>query len=497
MPPPLAPLRSPLPPGSALEPPPDAPFEWAVSTGGSASSIAPDGAGGAFVTGIFSGSRWFGSTTLECYNSYDTFLMHVTALGAIDWAIQGDMPDSFGRSLTHDGAGGALVTGCFSGSSGISSTRAFVMHVVRSGVIDWVAVTSGTSFEGAYFTAGTSNLAQGTGIVSDGAGGALVTGWFSGVASFGLTSLESRGNLDVFVMHVTASGAIDWAVQAGGAAYDEGMGIAGDGAGGALVTGAFTGKAVFGTTLLGSRGSKDVFAMHVTTSGTIDWAVRAGGTFDDQGNGIAYDGAGGALVTGWFNDVASFGNSSLKSRGDLDVFAMHVTASGAIDWAVQAGGTSDDSGNGIASDGAGGALVTGAFNGAASFGSTTLETVSRLRGDYDGFVTHVTASGVIDWARSTGGTLTAWGYGIAQRDEVGGFLVTGTFMGNVSLGSSTIAGQPIQTNTFAASLMPPLPPPPLPRPPSTPVNTGFSWFTIFIDPSLAVMILFACALLFW
>ena len=176
---------------------------------------------------------------------------------------------------------------------------------------------------------------------------------------------------------------------------------------------------------------------------------------------------------------------------------MHVTASGAIDWAVQAGGTSDDSGNGIASDGAGGALVTGAFNGAASFGSTTLETVSRLRGDYDGFVTHVTASGVIDWARSTGGTLTASGYGIAQRDEVGGFLVTGTFMGNVSLGSSTIAGQPIQTNTFAASLMPPLPPPPLPRPPSTPVNTGFSWFTIFIDPSLAVMILFACALLFW
>ena len=217
MPPPLAPLRSPLPPGSALEPPPDAPFEWAVSTGGSASSIAPDGAGGAFVTGIFSGSRWFGSTTLECYNSYDTFLMHVTALGAIDWAIQGDMPDSFGRSLTLDGAGGALVTGCFSGSSapGISSARAYVMHVMRSGVIDWVAVAGGTSFDNAYFTAGTSNLAQGTGIVSDGAGGALVTGWFSGVASFGSTSLESRGDLDVFVMHVTASGAIDWAVQAG------------------------------------------------------------------------------------------------------------------------------------------------------------------------------------------------------------------------------------------------------------------------------------------
>jgi hypothetical protein len=476
-------------------PSPDAPFEWAVSSGGTASSIAPDGAGGAFVTGIFSGRQLFGSTTLEGYNSYDTFLMHVTALGAIDWAIQGNMSDSFGRSLTHDGAGGALVTGCFSGSS--APARAYVMHVMRSGVIDWVAVAGGKSFDNAYFTAGTSNLAQGTGIVSDGAGGALVTGWFSGVASFGSTSLESRGDLDVFVMHVTASGAIDWAVQAGGTVNDDGLGIASDGAGGALVTGAFTGKALFGTTLLGSRGSKDVFVMHVTTSGAIGWAVRAGGTFDDQGHGIAYDGAGGALVTGWFSGEASFGNSSIKSHGDFDVFAMHVTASGAIDWVVQAGGTSDDSGNGIASDGAGGALVTGTFNGAASFGSTTLETVSRLRGDYDGFVMHVTASGVIDWARSTGGTLNAWGNGIAQRDEVGGFLVTGTFMGNVSLGSSTIAGQPLQINSFAASLMPPPPPPPLPPPPSPPVNSGFSWFTSVIDPSLAVVLLFACALLLW
>jgi hypothetical protein len=293
-------------------PSPEAPFEWAVSSGGSASSIAPDGAGGAFVTGIFRGRQLFGSTTLEGYNNYDTFLMHVTALGAIDWAIQGNMSDSFGRSLTHDGSGGALVTGCFSGSS--APARAYVMHVMRSGVIDWVAVAGGKSFDNAYFTAGTSNLAQGTGIVSDGAGGAL---------------------------------------------------------------------------------------------------------------------------------------------------------------------------------------VTGTFNGAASFGSTTLETVSRLRGDYDGFVMHVTASGVIDWARSTGGTLNAWGDGIAQRDEVGGFLVTGTFMGNVSLGSSTIAGQPLQINSFAASLMPPPPPPPLPPPPSPPVNSGFSWFTSVIDPSLAVVLLFACALLLW
>ena len=90
------------------------------------------------------------------------------------------------------------------------------------------------------------------------------------------------------------------------------------------------------------------------------WAVQAGGGFYDEGHGIAHDGAGGALVTGFFSGKASFGSMSLTSQGrSADAFVMRVTASGAIDWAVQAGGASYDGGHGIAHDGAGGALVTG------------------------------------------------------------------------------------------------------------------------------------------
>ena len=156
----------------------------------------------------------------------------------------------------------------------------------------------------------------GYGITYDGVGGALVTGFFSGNASFGSTSLTSRGTEDAFVMHVTASGAIDWAVQAGGADTNTGgYGIAHDGAGGALVTGDFNGKVSFGSTSLTGQGNCDAFVMHVTASGAIDWAVQAGGASQDQGYGIAYDGAGGALVTGHFSGNASFGSTSLTSRG--------------------------------------------------------------------------------------------------------------------------------------------------------------------------------------
>jgi hypothetical protein len=61
--------------------------------------------------------------------------------------------------------------------------------------------------------------------------------------------------------------------------------------------------------------------------------------------GIANDGGGGALVTGYFSDGdASFGSTSFTSQGPSwspdpsgpsDAFVMHVTAMGAIDWAVR------------------------------------------------------------------------------------------------------------------------------------------------------------------
>ena len=55
----------------------------------------------------------------------------------------------------------------------------------------------------------------------------------------GATSLTSSGNYDIFVMHVTSAGVIDWAVRAGGSSHDYGVGIAADGSGGSLVTGYF------------------------------------------------------------------------------------------------------------------------------------------------------------------------------------------------------------------------------------------------------------------
>ena len=358
-------------------------LDWAIQVDGTSdvrsSGIATDGAGGALVTGSFDGNAFFGATLLTSRGDFDPFVMHVTASGTIDWVVQaGGESYNLANGIAHDGAGGALVTGDFRGVASFGSTLltsrgffdAFVMHVTASGAIDWAVQVGDTSSDS---NRPTLSEVRGSGIAHDGVGGALVTGFFTGKALFGSTSLASSGSFDAFVMHVTASGAIDWAVQAGGKYFDVPNGIAYDGAGGALVTGYFTGNSFFGSTLLASRGGSDVFVLHVTASGAIDWAVQAGGTLDDEGLGIAYDGVGGALVTGFFSETATFDSTSFTSQGLSDAFVMHVTAAGFVDWVVQAGGTFYTAGWGIAYDGgSGSALVTGYFMGSASFGLTSL-----------------------------------------------------------------------------------------------------------------------------
>jgi hypothetical protein len=154
-----------------------------------------------------------------------------------------------------------------------------------------------------------------------------------------------------------------------------------DGGGNALVTGVFVGTASFATTptatALTAAGNSDVFVAKLAgADGACAWAVRAGGPGGDRGLGLAVDGGGNALATGFFSGTASFATTPaatvLASAGGNDVFVAKLAgADGAWLWAVPAGGAFDDQGQGIAVHGDALALVTGTFT-AATFGSVVL-----------------------------------------------------------------------------------------------------------------------------
>ncbi|PXY79355.1 MAG: hypothetical protein CXX81_02760 [Methanobacteriota archaeon] len=192
---------------------------------------------------------------------------------------------------------------------------------------------------------------------------------------FGSTTLSSSGGAEIFVAKVSSSGSWEWAVKAGGSLWDGGASIAVDLNGNVFVTGKFESTASFGSTTLTSadgESSRDIFVAKLSNSGTWLWAVRAGGPSGDYGVGIAVDNTGNAFVTGDFKATANFGSTTLSSSGDADIFVAKLSGSGSWIWATKAGGTSNDYGAEIVVDSNGNPLVTGSFESTATFGSSSV-----------------------------------------------------------------------------------------------------------------------------
>jgi hypothetical protein len=111
-----------------------------------------------------------------------------------------------------------------------------------------------------------------------------------------------------------------WAKRAGGIDYDYGNGIARDGASNIFITGRFSGSATFGSTTLNSKGLSDIFVAKYDDSGKLLWVTQAGGTSNDYGQKVAIDNSGDVIVVGYFANSAVFGTITLSCAGGSDIF---------------------------------------------------------------------------------------------------------------------------------------------------------------------------------
>jgi len=264
-------------------------------------------------------------------------------------------------------------------------------------------------------------------IATDSQGNLYVTGEFQGIATFGPFILTSSGASDIFAAKLGPAGDFLWAVSAGGTNSDEARDITVDNAGNALLTGIFQETATFGTYTITSSGMHDIFAAKIDPAGNFLWAVRAGGENYDQGFGIATDSADNVWLTGNFALTASFGTYTLTTTGLYDVFAAKLDPVGNFLWAVKAGGASYDFGKGIAVDSAGNACLTGNFYDTASFGSYTISSA----GCDDVFTAKLDSAGNWLWAACAGGTSFDRGQNIAI-DSAGNIWLTGSIGGGTA-----------------------------------------------------------------
>ena len=298
-------------------------------------TIVSDGAGGAIVT-------WH---DLRSGTNNDIYAQHVLASGAVDpaWPADGRalctaVYEQTYPTIAADGAGGAIVTWMDLRSG--ANYDIYAQHVLASGAVDPAWPANGR----ALCTA--ANNQQVPTIVSDGAGGAIVS-WHDA---------RSGTSWDIYAQHVLASGAVDPAWPGNGralctAVYDQTYPVmVADGAGGAIVTWWDYRSGTY----------YDIYAQHVLAGGAVDPAWPADGRAlctaanTQQYPTIVSDGSGGAIVT-WYD---------LRSGTANDIYAQHVLASGAVDPAWPADGralctaTNNQLNPTIVSDGAGGAIVT-------------------------------------------------------------------------------------------------------------------------------------------
>ena len=417
---------------------------WARGAGGTGNdegySIAIDSQGNQYVTGEFEGTATFGNYTLTVGgggedDNCDMFVAKLNPSGNWLWAIQvGGTGYDMGMDIAVDGSGNAYVTGTF------EETVSFGSHsLTANGRSDlFVAKLSPSGNWLWAVKAGGPSYDIVSGIAVDGEGNIFVTGFFRFSASFGsfnLTATGEAGREDIFAAKLDSSGNWLWAVNAGGTYLDIAKGIAVDGEGNAYVTGSIVDTAIFGNHSLTSNGQHDIFVAKLSPSGNWLWATKAGGEEGDDGYSIVVDSSGNAYVTGYFTETATFGNHSLTANGDYDIFVAKLSPSGNWLWAVKAGGINIDEGYGIAIDGAGNAYVTGHFDGTAIFGSYSL----IVNGFYDIFAAKLSPSGNWLWATKAGGTDYDYGYGYGIAiDGAGNAYVTGAFVGSFTFGSHTL-----------------------------------------------------------
>ncbi|RYE17066.1 MAG: T9SS type A sorting domain-containing protein [Sphingobacteriales bacterium] len=432
-------------------------YEW-VETEGSefgdgGMDVVADLDANSFVTGYFAGTVQFGNTLLTSQGDQDIFIAKYDSDGNVIWANSAGSPEGadVGESIALDDAGNVYITGRFNGVA-IFGNVEITSHL---DTYDGINYYNDDIFVAKYSPAGTFLWVReaggnyndsGMGIDVDALGNTYITGFYDTEADFGTTTLSTSGGQHAFVAKYNTSGMLQWAETSTGDTYEQGNDIATDDLGNSYITGHFVGHAFFDGNQFTSTGetfpgdptvyywNEDIFTAKFSPTGTNLWVESAGGTGYDQGLGIDIDNAGNSYITGFYAGAAVFGgNEVVVSNYDPvyelftdDIFIAKYNTVGNHEWVETAGGLGSEAGRDIETDNTGNSVITGYFNGEASFGGTditsTLDADSNNSNDI--FAARYDSSGDFEWVTEAGGPGDDRGNGIGM-DSPSSFFITG------------------------------------------------------------------------
>jgi hypothetical protein len=289
----------------------------------SATAIAADSAGNAYITGATSSTDFPTANALQPNyrgGDGDAFVTKINAAGgAVYSTYLGSTDYEQGFGIAVDSTGSVWVTG-HTGSTNFPTVNA-LQPTYGGGVDDAFVTKINAAGRALVFSTylGGSDQEMALGITVDSAGNAYITGNTKSSNFPTVNAIQSTygGNQDAFVSKIKADGsAFVYSTYLGGNNYVQGNGIAADSTGNAYVTG-FTAP---------SGGAADVFVSKINPAGSaLVYSTNLSGSNNDAGTGIAVDSAGSPYVTGWtasknFPVTAFAFQRSSKKQGYSDAF---------------------------------------------------------------------------------------------------------------------------------------------------------------------------------
>jgi hypothetical protein len=385
----------------------DGTYGWTKTMGGISDdwgrSVAVDGSGNVYVTGIFQETADFdpgaGTDNHTSAGERDILLTKINSDGTYSWTktMGGTDPD-YGYSVAVDGSGNIYVTGYFSGTADFDPGVATDNHTAAGDEdIYLTRINSDGSYGWTKTMGGGSDV--GRAVAVDGSGNIYVTGEFYGTTDFdpgvATDNHTPAGAWDIFLTRINSDGSYGWTKTMGGTDSEDGYSVAVDGSGNIYVTGYFSGTADFdpgvATDNHTAAGNEDIFLTKINSDGSYGWTRTMGGTAYEHGFSVAVDENGNVYVTGIFGGTVDFdpgvGMDNHISAGYADIFLTKINSDGSYGWTKTMGGTSNDYSDSVAVDGSGNVYVTGIFAGTADFDPGAGTDSHTSAGSYDIFLT--------------------------------------------------------------------------------------------------------------
>ncbi len=245
-------------------------------------------------------------------------------------------------------------------------------------------------------------------------GGYIIAGYT--ISNYGPIDNGNHGALDYLLLKLSFSGNIQWQKKIGGSGSDTAYSIQQTTDGGYIVAGSSYSN---DGDIIGNHGGSDAWVIKIDLNGDIQWQNSLGGTSNDVAYSIYNTSDGGYIVAGY---TTSNDGDVTANNGGSDAWVVKLSNIGTIQWQKTLGGINDEIIYNVQQTTDGGYIVAGST--ASNDGD-----VAGNKGGDDYWVVKLSGLGAIEWQKTLGGTNNEEAFCIQQVLD-GGYIIAGTTTSN-------------------------------------------------------------------